>query len=93
MTRDRLPFLKLLRLVLPSRQQNRESITPCKAWCSAWKLLKQAPETANMGTRKTFDIGRDSKNGQFITVEEAERRPTTTQVERVPKPGYGDTRK
>lgn len=42
--------------------------------------------------RKTFDVGRDSKSGQFIPVEEAERRPSTTTVERVPKPGYGDTK-
>lgn len=42
--------------------------------------------------RKTFDVGRDSKSGQFVTVKEAERRPNTTTVERVPKPGYGDTR-
>jgi hypothetical protein len=42
--------------------------------------------------RKTFDVGRDSKSGQFIPVEEAERRPATTTVERVPKPGYGDTK-
>jgi len=40
---------------------------------------------------KTFPLGRDSKNGQFIPVKEAERRPNTTTVERVPKPGYGDT--
>ena len=43
--------------------------------------------------RKTFDIGRDSKSGQFIEVEKAERRPNTTTVERVPKPGYGDTKR
>lgn len=42
--------------------------------------------------RKTFDIGRDSKTGEFIPVKEAERRPSTTTVERVPKPGYGDTK-
>ena len=42
--------------------------------------------------RKTFDIGRSSKTGQFIPVKEAERRPNTTTVERVPKPGYGDTK-
>ncbi|MER8897262.1 MULTISPECIES: hypothetical protein [unclassified Mesorhizobium] len=42
--------------------------------------------------RKTFDIGRSSKSGQFISVKEAERRPNTTTVERVPKPGYGDTK-
>jgi hypothetical protein len=42
--------------------------------------------------RKTIDRGRDSKTGHFIPVEEAERRPNTTTVERVPKPGYGDTK-
>ncbi|WP_176539265.1 hypothetical protein [Rhizobium sp. M1] len=42
--------------------------------------------------RKTFDIGRDSKTGYFIPVEEAERRPNTTTVERIPKPGFGDTK-
>ncbi len=46
-----------------------------------------------MTNRKTFDVGRDSKSGQFITVTEAERRPASTTVERVPKPGYGDTKK
>ena len=40
---------------------------------------------------KTHKTGRDSKTGQFIPVEEAERRPETTTVERVPNPGYGDT--
>lgn len=44
-------------------------------------------------TTKTTPRGRDSGNGQFITVEEAKRRPATTTVERVPKPGYGDTKK
>jgi hypothetical protein len=43
--------------------------------------------------RKTFDVGRDSESGRFITVEEAERRPKETTVERVPKPGFGDTKK
>ncbi len=45
-----------------------------------------------MATRKTFDLGRDSKSGQFIPVSEAVRRPSTTTVERIPKPGRGDTR-
>ena len=40
---------------------------------------------------KSFLEGRDSKTGQFIPVDDARRRPNTTQVERVPKPGYGDT--
>ena len=42
--------------------------------------------------RKTHDVGRDSKTGQFIPVSEAKRRPSTTTVERVPNPGYGDTK-
>lgn len=46
-----------------------------------------------MDTRKTFDIGRDSGDGRFIPVKEAEKRPKETTVERVPKPGYGDTKK
>ena len=41
---------------------------------------------------KTFKVGRDSKSGEFIPVKVAERRPNTTTVERVPKPGYGDTK-
>ncbi|WP_165614699.1 hypothetical protein [Sinorhizobium alkalisoli] len=45
-----------------------------------------------MSGRKTFDIGRDSKSGQFIPVKEADRRPGSTTVERVPKPGRGDTK-
>ena len=40
---------------------------------------------------KTHKVGRDSKTGEFIPVEEANRRPATTTVERVPNPGYGDT--
>lgn len=43
--------------------------------------------------RKTFDVGRDSDTGRFIPVKEAEKRPKTTTVERVPKAGYGDTKK
>lgn len=42
---------------------------------------------------KTFPLGRDSKTGEFITVKEANRRPGTTTVERIPKAGNGDTGK
>jgi hypothetical protein len=35
--------------------------------------------------------GRDSRNGQFIPVRETERRPATTQRERIPLRGHGDT--
>jgi hypothetical protein len=40
---------------------------------------------------KTSLRGRDAKTGGFIPVKEARQRPNTTTVERVPKPGYGDT--
>ena len=35
--------------------------------------------------------GRDSKTGEFIPVKETYERPATTQRERIPLPGYGDT--
>jgi hypothetical protein len=37
--------------------------------------------------------GRDAETGQFTTVEEARDHPSTHVVERVPKPGFGDTKK
>lgn len=40
---------------------------------------------------KTVERGRDAKTGHFIPVDRAKSRPSTTTVERVPKPGYGDT--
>ncbi len=45
-----------------------------------------------MAETKTFKAGRDSGTGKFIPVEVAKRRPSTTTIERVPKPGYGDTK-
>lgn len=42
--------------------------------------------------KKTHTSGRDARSGRFITVEEAKRRPATTVIERVPNPGYGDTK-
>jgi hypothetical protein len=42
---------------------------------------------------KTVPHGRDSGTGQFIPVKEAIRRPSTTTVDRIPKPGYGTTKK
>lgn len=45
-----------------------------------------------MTTRKTFDVGRDSGSGRFITVKQAEARPKMTTVERIPKPSRGDTK-
>ena len=40
---------------------------------------------------KTFPLGREADTGKFIPVKEAERRPNTTTVERIPKAGNGDT--
>lgn len=34
--------------------------------------------------------GRDARTGEFIPVAEARARPSTTTVERIPKPGQGD---
>jgi hypothetical protein len=34
---------------------------------------------------KTTKIGRDAKNGEFISVKEAKRRPSTTTVETIKK--------
>ena len=36
--------------------------------------------------------GRDAETGEFTTVEEARRHKKTHVVERVPKPGFGDTK-
>ncbi len=36
--------------------------------------------------------GRSAITGRFKTVEEARRKPNTSVVERVPKPGYGTSK-
>ncbi len=36
--------------------------------------------------------GRSSEDGQFTTVKKARKYSSTHVVERVPKPGYGDTK-
>lgn len=41
---------------------------------------------------KTFAIGRDAKTGRLMSVADAKRRPASTTVERMPKPGRGDTK-
>ena len=41
---------------------------------------------------KTFPLGRNAKTGQFVEVKEAQRKSATHVVERIPKPGYGDTK-
>lgn len=44
-----------------------------------------------MSSKHSHPGYRDSKNGQFITEREANRRPATTQRESIPNPGRGDT--
>lgn len=41
---------------------------------------------------KTTPRGRDAETGKFTTVKEAKDHPKTHVVERVPKPGHGDTK-
>ena len=41
---------------------------------------------------KTSLRGRDAKTGEFTTVKEARKYPNDHVVERVPKPGHGDTK-
>ncbi len=43
-------------------------------------------------TPKTFPIGRDATTGRLITVAEAKKHQATTTIERMPKPGNGDTK-
>jgi hypothetical protein len=41
---------------------------------------------------KTFPIGRDAKTGRLVPVEKAQSKPERYVVERMPKPGRGDTK-
>ncbi|MCA9470137.1 MAG: hypothetical protein KC643_32465 [Nitrospira sp.] len=40
---------------------------------------------------KTFQVGRNANTGRLTTVTKAREHPKTHIVERMPKPGYGDT--
>jgi len=42
---------------------------------------------------KTFLVGRNAKTGLLTNVEQARRQPNTHVVERMPKAGFGDTKK
>ena len=42
---------------------------------------------------KTTPRGRSAQSGKFTKVSTARNKPNTHVVERVPKPGYGDTKK
>ena len=55
------------------------------------KILYKSSVSGRFVSRPyTTLLGRDSKTGEFIPVNEAHRRPNTAIIERVPKPGYGD---
>jgi hypothetical protein len=41
---------------------------------------------------KSFPIGRNAKTGRLTSVEYAQRHPKTHVVERMPKPGRGDSK-
>jgi hypothetical protein len=41
---------------------------------------------------KTFPIGRNSETGRLTSVAKAQASPKNHQVERMPKPGRGDTK-
>jgi len=41
---------------------------------------------------KTFPIGRDARTGRLVPVEKAKANPDRFIVERMPKPGNGDTK-
>gem|GEM_PF-1706104 len=49
-----------------------------------WEIHMAKKPTTRIG-------GRDSGTGRFVPVKETERRPATTQRERIPLPGHGDT--
>jgi hypothetical protein len=48
---------------------------------------------SNSGGSRTTPRGRDARTGEFTTVDKARENPRTHVVERVPKPGHGDTKK
>ena len=56
-------------------------------------MAREPERTTEMSKgSKTTPRGRDADTGQFTTVKVAKDHPKTHVVERVPKPGYGDTK-
>lgn len=45
-----------------------------------------------MSKAKTFQIGRNARTGRLTSVSRARQYPNTHVVERMPKPGRGDTK-
>ena len=55
---------------------------------------EQYKERTNMAKEsKSFNIGRDSRTGRLESEEDARKHPSTSQVERIPKPGNGSAKK
>lgn len=46
-------------------------------------------DTGRFVTKNYTTIGREAKTGEFVPVKECVRRPRTTTIERIPKPGRG----
>jgi hypothetical protein len=42
---------------------------------------------------KEFTIGREASSGRFVSIESSDKLPSNVVKERVPRPGYGDTRR
>ena len=51
------------------------------------------PEMHLSKDSKTFQVGRSAKTGQLVKVSYAKAHPSSTVIERMPKTGYGDTKK
>ena len=55
--------------------------------------LQLKKEVMNLAKEsKTYLVGRNAETGRLTTVEKARERPSTHVVERMPKPGHGDTK-
>jgi len=68
---------------------NAIGIAPSELWPAS--TLTRIKEDSILMSRKSRIGARDSKTGEFITINEANRRKSTTQKERIPLPGHGDT--
>lgn len=64
----------------------------CKCFSSERKATNMAGSKGGSGG-KTFQVGRNANTGKLTTVATARARPSTHVVERMPKPGHGDTKK
>lgn len=59
-----------------------------------WPGVQRAGDPLTMAkSSKTFPIGRKASDGKFTSVPYAKSHPNSTVVERMPKPGHGDSDK